>query len=324
VWLVEGAEGQQVMAKVMGDAEAEGRMVFRTTGRVHGLQGVADRRGDALVAWLHEQPGHCRVMVHGFDTRRKAWDKTPTILGTTADLSAAPCLAANDREHAMVLWAEGPGGPGDGLVASHYWPSDHIWSDRPVPVVSHAVRHHQVAMDDNGNALAIWVHAPYGQRSALEGSFYDVHRSEWTAPWILANGSAITSPRLVMNEAGEALAAWCQQVGQGASRLFAKAFRKGAWEAAAECLDPGYEPIQDFALALGPDGRAGVLIVVRGAKGDRVCIRIHEAAWTAPKVLGTAVNSVCTSPRVALCPQGLSALWLQGTGPQQALVQLDA
>ena len=169
-----------------------GHVVFRTPGLVRHLQVAVDRRGDALVVWLHEKVGRIEVMAHSFSTRGEAWEKEPVILGLPSDPMASPRLAANQREHAMVLW-EGQDSLFEGLLASHYWPSDRIWSDRPVPVVAHAAHHHQVAMDDHGNALALWIHAPYGQRGALEASFYNVQEGDWSEPVTLTTAQEISS-----------------------------------------------------------------------------------------------------------------------------------
>ena len=219
----------------------------------------------------------------------------------------------------MVLW-EVEGGTGEGLVASHYWPSDGIWSDRPVPVVSHATRHHQVVMDDLGNALALWVHAPRGARSSLEASYYDGQRCEWGAPEVLSAAQTFTHPRLVMTGEGEALAAWCQAEGHGASRLITKAFTQGAWEGGVECLELGHSPVREFALDLAPEGRAGLLAVHQGASGEWVSARLKQGSWAEPFVLAQAPGQLCAQPQIRLCPQGAAAIWIQGTGREGHLM----
>ncbi|WP_257304224.1 hypothetical protein [Geothrix campi] len=323
VWLADLGEERQILGKALGAGEDLGHVVFRTPGLVRHLQVAVDRRGDALVVWLHEKVGRIEVMAHSFSTRGEAWEKEPVILGLPSDPMASPRLAANQREHAMVLW-EGQDSLFEGLLASHYWPSDRIWSDRPVPVVAHAAHHHQVAMDDHGNALALWIHAPYGQRGALEASFYNVQEGDWSEPVTLTTSQEISSPRLIMNGEGEALAAWCQRESGGVSRLFSKAFRRRAWEPGVECLDQDEGRPHDYALDMGPDGRAGFLVVQRGATGDHVSLRTRQGVWSAPRIMGSAPGSICESPRLAMCPHGTSVLWTQGTGDEKTLVLVDS
>jgi len=319
IWQTRVGEELQVLGKTLGGEDDLAHVIFRTVGRIDHLQAAVDRRGNALVVWLLQQGERFEVMAQSFDLRGQAWEQAPTTLGLPSAPSVEPRIAVNNREHAMVLW-EVEGGSSEGLVASHYWPSDRIWSDRPVPVTSHATRHHQVVMDDAGNALALWIHAPYGQRSTIEASFYDGQRSEWSAPETLSTAHTFTLPRLVMCGHGEALAAWCQAEDHGASRLFAKAFRKGRWESGVECLESGHGPVQDFAMDLGPDGQAGLLAVHRGPEGDWVSARLGQGSWSDAFPLTHASPSPCLAPRIRLCSEGASALWVHGVGREGALM----
>jgi len=318
VWQVEGAGERQIHGRILDETDHISTMIFRTEGKIHHLQGAVDRRGNALVVWLLEQQGRIEVMAQAFDTRSQSWEQSPTTLGTPSSASVVPRVAVNHREHAMVLW-EVEDGPFQGLVASHYWPADRIWSDRPMPVVAYPTRHHRVVMDDLGNALALWIHAPYGQRSTLEASYYDGQRSEWGTPEILSNAQNFLSVKLVMAGNGNALAGWCQAEGHGASRLMTKAFRSGRWEAGMECLELGHGPVREFAIDLGQEGEAGLLAVHEGPDGDWVSARLRQRDWSASFPLLPASKMPCSSPRLRLCPQGASAMWIQGAGKQRSL-----
>ncbi len=323
LWLAEAAGERQVLGRILGGVESSTQVVFRTVGVVKHLQGAVDRRGNALVVWLLEVDGRTEVMAQAFDTRGSAWEQAPTTLGSSSAPAVAPRMAVNHREHAMVLW-EVEDGRSEGLVASHYWPSDGIWSDRPVPVVAQATHHHQVVMDDLGNALAVWVHAPYGQRSRLEASFYDGTRSEWGKPETLCSAQSFSALRLAMSGDGEALAAWCQGEGHGPARLFTRAFRKGGWDAGSECLELGHGPVQDLALALGAEGQAGLLATHRGPQGDWVSARLRQREWSEPFQLLPASRLLCSAPRLCLCAHGASALWIQGEGREHSLILAEA
>jgi len=322
LWLAMSGGERQLLGRILGGGEGESQVLFRTPGQVHHVQGAVDRRGNALVVWLLEAEGRCEIMAQSFDTRGKVWEQAPTTLGLPRAATVEPRLAANHREHAMVLWGSESGGQ-EGLVASHYWPSDRIWSDRPVPVVAHATRQHQVVMDDLGNALALWIHAPRGQRSRLEASYYDGQRCEWGAPEIISTAQTFTHPRLVMLGNGEALAAWCQAEGHGASRLITKAFTGGAWEAGVEFLELGHAPVREFGLDLGPEGRAGLIAVHQGPEGDSVSAWLRQGAWGEASVLAPASHLVCALPQIRLCPQGASAIWIRGTGPEGHLMLVE-
>lgn len=318
LWQAEVAGVRHIMGMVLGGGESMAHVIFKTEGRIQHLQAAVDRRGNALVVWLLETKGHSEVIAHAFDTRGLAWALEPTILGIPSSPAVEPRIAVNHREHAMVLW-EVQDPSFQGLVASHYWPSDRIWSDRPMPVVSHATSHHQVVMDDLGNALALWIHAPLGQQSTLEASFYDGCLFEWGEPEIVDNATSFSNPRLVMSGNGEALAAWCQLDGEGDTSLFVKTFRLGKWEADAYCLDLGPGEIRDFAIDLSEDGQAGLIAVQRGPEGDWVSAQLRKGDWSAPVQLVPPSAVPRSSPRIAICPQGASVLWLHGEGHKQSL-----
>ena len=318
IWQQEAAGERHVLGMILGSGGQSAQVVFRTTGKVQHLQAAVDRRGNALVVWLHEKDGSFDVMAQAFDTRGQTWEQRPTTLGLGSVVAVQPRIAVNHREHAMVLW-EVQEGAFEGLVASHYWPADRIWSDRPMPVVARATHQHQVVIDDLGNALALWINTPYGQRSTLEASFYDAHLSEWSEPEFLSSAQAFSLPRLVMTGNGEAMAAWCQGEGHGPSRLYAKSFLNRKWDANVECLELGREPVRDFTIAMGPEGAAGVIAVQQGTDGDRIFVRLRQGPWSAPVQLGATSQAPLSSPRLVLCPAGASALWMQGVGKHKAL-----
>jgi hypothetical protein len=318
LWQDRVAGERQILGQLLGGDDDQARVIYRTGGLIHHLQVAVDRRGSALVVWLLEQPGRLEVMAQAFDTRAMAWEQAPTTLGIPATLAVEPRIAVNHRAHAMVLW-EAAGERPEGLVASHYWPSERIWSDRPVPVVTHATQHHQVAMDDMGNALALWIHAPPGERGLLEASFYDELSSEWGDPEVLSSSNHFSPPKLTMTGGGEALAAWCQSGDHGASRLITRACVKGLWEDSAECLEQGHGPIRDFDIALGSRGQAGLLAVHHGPEGDWVSARLRQGEWSSSVPWVPGARAICSAPHIRLCPQGASAIWLQGQGRDLAL-----
>jgi hypothetical protein len=319
LWQAEVGGQRQILGRILGGGESMAQVIFRTEGRIQHLQAAVDRRGNPLVVWLLERQGQVEVMAQSFDTRGLSWENEPTTLGIPSAPLAAPRIAVNHRGHAMVLW-EAEDATFAGLVASHYWPQDRIWSDRAVPVVSQATRQHQVVMDDMGNALALWVHPPPGLPSLLEASFYDVRESTWSEPVRLGRGEGFSTPRLVMSGDGQALAAWFQGDDPGACRLYARPFAKGAWGAPVEFPGLGPGPVLDFDIGLGDAGEAGLIAVQDGFEGQRVWVRLRQGEWGEPMPLGVDARRPCSSPRLSFCPLGASALWLQGEGEARSLL----
>ena len=322
LWVARMEGEWQILGRTLGTGEDSAQVIHRTPEAVRHLQGAVDRRGNALVVWLQRSGDGEQVMAQAFDTRAAAWEQSPTALGAPGGVGASPRMAVNHREHAMVVW-EVQDDLFQGLVASHHWPNEHLWSDRPVPVVAHATHQHRVAMDDQGNAMALWIRPFQGERSVLESSHYEVQRGEWTEPQILATAPLLSHPQLGSSGDGLGCAAWCQSEGHGPARLMVREFRSGAWDAQATCLDQGHAPIREVALEMEARGSAGVLAIRETATGDQVVAWHLDGSWSQPRCFTPALRTRCTAPRLALCPGGASALWMQGEGADRALVMTE-
>jgi len=318
LWSTEEEAETHLLGMMLGAKESPTKTVFTAPGKIHHLQAAVDRRGNVLVVWHQEFRGSFEILALSFDIRAQAWEQEPTRLGPPSTHPLEPRLAVNHREHAMVLWQTDTE-EFQGLVACHYLPSERAWSDRPVPVVPRRSALHRVAIDDAGNALALWIHSPHGERSSLESSFYSVRSSQWSEPEILAKAHTFKSLQLAMAGGGEALAAWCQAEHSGTPRLFAKAFQDGAWEKEVERLDPGVGLVLDFAIAIEDQGNAGLLTLQQGPEGHQALVRWREGAWSSPSSLGAPSQTPLSDPHLTLCPLGASALWTLEGGKSRIL-----
>jgi len=312
-------EGEtHILGKPLDRKDSPGRIIYRTAGSIHHLQVAVDRRGNLLVLWLHESQGLFEILAQAFDIRSQSWEQEPVRLGPPSTRPLEPRLAVNHREHAMALWAAAGEGLA-GLVACHYLPSERAWSDQPVPVAERQTTLHRVAMDDAGNALALWIHSAQGTRCELESAFYDVRTSDWSEPQTLARAEAFHAPQLAMAGDGEALAAWCQGERSGIPRLFAKAFQKGRWENEVERLDPEYGQVHAFSIALGGTGRAALLSLQKGPDGYQALARVREDVWSLPSRLGAITRAPLAHPHLVLGPTGAAAIWTMDEGQSRTL-----
>jgi len=307
-----------LLGRVLGAKGNPTQTLFSTPGQIQHRQVAVDRRGNALVVWLQELQGHYEILAQSFDLRAQAWEQTPLRLGQPSSRPLEPRLAVNHREHGMVLW-QSEGDEFQGLVACHYLPSERAWSDRPVPVAHRRTSGHRVAIDDAGNALALWIHSAHGERCGLESAFYDVRTSQWSEPETLAKAHAFLNPKLALAGSGEALAVWCQAEDSGAPRLFAKAFQHGKWEREVERLDPGSGQVSDYAIAIESQGHAGLLALHYGPEGYQAVARWRDGAWSAPVRLGPMTQARISDPHLALCPRGAVALWTLDGGKDRIL-----
>lgn len=317
VWTSTDGEGEALMGWSLGRTQGLAQELFRTSGRILNLQSAVDRRGGVMTVWCHERDGAYEILAQTFDTRGGCWDPRPAQLGDPSTRSAGPGLAMNQRGHAMVVV---PTEQGEflGLGCFHYWPTDRIWSDRPVRVCAGRVLQHRVAMDAAGNALALVVGEESGERQQLLACRYDAHLSEWGDPVQLAAGRELRSLRIAMSPEGDAFAAWNQVESAGAPRLAGRHFRQGAWDAAVTTLESGLGAVTDLAVDLAADGRGTLLTCHRSPEGHRVFVR-ELADGAAPLPLGEAHPHPALHPRLVRHPGAAAAIWVQSVGDKGML-----
>lgn len=318
LWTAADADGAVLMGRPLNRSQALAHELFTTRGRIHHLQAAVDRRGSVMAVWCHQRDDRFEVLAQRFDTRSGEWERRPAQLGPRFTTARGLGLAMNLRGHAMVVM------PADddrfrGLVCCHYWPTDRIWSDHPVPVCPGRVSDHRVAMDAGGNAQALLIVDDADGRQSLFACGYDARSSEWGEPSLLAAGQGLGQLRLAMAPDGSAFAAWSQSESAGNPRLLGRWFQGGAWERTPMSLASGRGAATDFAVDVVGEGRGTLLVCQSAADGHQVCVRGLEDGAGAPVPLGPACSQPAVRPRLVHRPEGAVALWVQPNGDAATL-----
>ena len=320
-WILEGPTEKTIVGLPFDPAHgrASSRTLFRTFGDIRNLQIAVDRRGSAMVVWSHELDGEWETLAKRFDVRAKNWDEEPAHLGPKAKHPIEPRLAMNRRGQAIVVWGAETD-QADGLVAAFYLPTEKQWSDHPVLIAQGRIRGYQAAVDHPGNMIILWVNEDYGHRPALEAKLYSASLGDWAEPEVLATAHSFQQVRLAMTGTGEALAVWLQSEGTSLAFLHSKAYRTGAWEERITRLDSESGKVEEFAMALGSKGVAGLLCIAQRQDGHIPLLRDRHRAWDAPIPLSQRSKAPIDQPLLSLCPKGSAALWRMGEGKETRLV----
>jgi hypothetical protein len=137
------------------------------------------------------------------------WSGQVDITTTTVQLES-PELAVDPAGNAIAVWTEN-----DSVYASRYSAVQGTWGapleiDAAAAGAAHAPH---VGMDISGNAYAVWVQHD-GSVDSVYAARYDASSGQWSAPppLELAAGAA-QSPRIAVNDQGDAVAVWIQTVG---------------------------------------------------------------------------------------------------------------
>ncbi len=284
-------------------------------GAVSSLHTAMDPDGNIHVVWCREEAEGHQVYSTAYHAAEAAWDVEPRRLGEPAPRPLFPQLAVNDSGKGLIVWhTEGP--EGDRILACHYDPGSHAWSDRPTLVASERTTYLRMDMDPAGNALVLWVQEGSGGIQTLQASHLDGRTIEWTRSPLLSSGHRILWPQVGMDRQGRAHAAWRQEVA-GVMKLFAKRFVQGRWDSSRTLLVEDVGQSQAHTLSVNVLGHALVIWLQDQGPQRVVCLRRFDGkAWSPrPTVLSASSRSGFQDPGAVLSPSGrVAVIWRQGEG----------
>lgn len=252
-----------------------------------------------------------------FTTRDGAWSATATRLSAgTADVEQ-PDIAVDARGNAIAVWHQQDG------VMRNIWAARYErgtgWS-APFTIEQNAALADgpRVAMDAEGNAIAVWIQQYVGAPSLWASRFTPA--GGWEAPELveLMDGSAAVLPRIAMNAAGHAVVAWYQQ--EAVANIYVNRYVPGSGWQGVQSIEtyplPGYQPY----VAVTPDGTAVVAWRQRNA-ANLSDLAASSAApggtWSTPVLLESAVGNVETVDLAAAADGSVVAAWAQADGQFQ-------
>ncbi len=319
VWTVREGRSTRILARFLTESLAgESVTVATLVDEVTTLQGEVDRRGDAVLAWVRRTPEGHLVEALTYNRNLDLWDPTPTRLDGPLDQPTPLVLAPEPKGSALAVWNHHGGGY-EGLVASHYFGKERIWSDRPVGIAPALARSLDLTTDDHGNAILLYLSSE-GPRTALDACVFSAATYAWHGPHRLASAQEVSLPQVGMDRRGAGLAVWRQSETAGNARLFSRAFQGGKWAAAPEPLEGDMASGKAHAFALSGDAR-GVVIWAQAAPGatagaEGIFLRTFAHGRWDPQAqtLSTPTKYAHHSLCVAVAGEYTAALWLAGLG----------
>lgn len=212
-------------------------------------------------------------------------------------------VAISRTGDATAVWRQPDGGSSGGhLARASSRPAGGTWSP-PVTLGPGGRYAPSVAMDDDGNAIAVWERSKSGTEPARVLAARRTAGGSWSAePEILATASGEASfyaPVVVVDDAGDATAVWTQLVPSGGTPSVWAATRPvgGAWSSPKE-LDTN-----SACIFPAVDGAGAVTVLWRRVGGPgapwevRSAVRPRGGAWSPP----ATVHS--TDRRIGYCPE---------------------
>ncbi len=319
VWIEREARASRIMARFLTNGlEGETLTALTVPEEILSLQAVVDRRGDALLIWVRRSPAGLFVEAISYDNRTQAWDAAPARLDGPLGQPTPLGLVPGPKGSALAVWNH-QGGGYEGLVASHYFGKERIWSDRPVGITGALARSLELATDDQGNAVLLYLTGD-GGRVALDACVLSASTHTWHGPTRLASALDVTQPKAAMAKGGAALAVWRQSEVAGITRLFSRSFQAGKWAPRPEPLEGDMGSGRAHAFALSQEAQGTVIWAqpMPGATGGAEGIYMRTFAhgkWSPNAMpLGTPSKFAQHSLCVDVVGEHTAAIWLSGVG----------
>ena len=198
----------------VGTGWAAASMITTDTSPATGIEVTADAAGNVIAIWSQTGPsGYYAVRAARLDDATGVWSMPTTLSDGTRNASYAK-PSVNTKGDAVVVWYE----DNKGLYASNFTAATASWSPRfylPGTLAPTFPTHQSTAIDDSGNAMAIWLQFV---GSTLQRVFYSrlvAGLGTWTTPAPLMtdpNAYSVDPPAIALDAAGFATAVWHQRI----------------------------------------------------------------------------------------------------------------
>jgi len=287
---------------------------------------VVAANGSGLVVWSETVGAHSAIRA-----RFLLGNSGAAVTLSTAGDAGLPKIAIDAVGDAIVVWTQYENARND-IWASRYAATARTWS-MPIRIsASSAVADANVpdaAVDDAGNAVVVW-HQGDGRTNHFDvwSARYTAATDLWTAPALASDGvNSAYNPHVAVNGAGQGLAAWVQQQGDGTTvsngpqDIWGRFASTGTWgtgsrlNGVAGDVDWVYGQV---AVALDSQGHGFALWV----QGSGVLPFVVHAArfagasgWQPSAVITSNALDNCYGPHLAFDSTGNAvAVWQQQTG----------
>ena len=178
--------------------------------------------GDAIVVWYQTDDTIYSIYAAKYWSSNDTWSDA-VLLEDKSDDTNEPQIAMNDEGDAIAVWHQG-NGTCSNIYAAKYWSSNDTWSD---PVLLGAASSYaicpQIAMNDDGDAMAVWYHYYSGSPNHVYAAKYWSSNDTWSDAVLLDASGYALYPQIAMNDDGDAIAVWYQKDGSYTS-IYAAAY----------------------------------------------------------------------------------------------------
>ena len=258
----------------------------------------------------------------------KAWTHPSSIsdnISQDGQHASAPQVAMDNNGNAIITWYQSNGTHYQ-IFKSEYrsgsWTHPSSLSDNISPDGQIALLH-QVAMDDNGNAIITW----YQSDGTNDQIFKSEYRSgSWTHPSSLSDnispdGEGAVDSQVAMDNNGNAIITWYQSDGTN-SQIFKSEYRSGSWthpSSLSDNISPDGQSAIDPQVVMDNNGNAIITWYESDGLKDQIFkSEYRSGSWTHPFNNSDNISrdlEHANAPQVAMDNNGNAIItWYQSNG----------
>ena len=277
-----------------------------------------DTSGNALAVWT-QLGGDIWANRYIAGTGTGTGWGTAVVIDNRADAASSPQIAFDTNGNALAVWIQSDG-TRDNIWAKRYiagtgtgtgWAADAVLIGNTLGPASSP----QIAVDTNGNALAVWTQSDGTQNNILANRYR--FNSVWEGVVPIGNiTGAASSPQIAFDTNGNALAVWTQLDGTRNDIWANRYTSSNVWGTAAliETNDTGNASTPQIAFdtsgnALAVWGQIGGTISSFKIWANRYTL---NSGWGTAELIDAPSDGTASSPQIAFDASGNAlAVWMQ-------------
>jgi len=301
--LIDGQIGWQVAELIETDNPGSARLP----------QIAFDANGNAMAVWYQLDGTHNSIWANRY-TPGSGWGAPELIENNNAGHAYRPQIAFDANGNALAVWDQHDGSRYS-IWANRYTAGSGWGTAEPIESGTDNAHRSQIALDANGNALAVWYQSD-GTRNNIWANRYTPGSGWGYAERIETDDAGdAEDPQIAIDADGNAMAVWSQSDGTR-NNIRANRYTPGSGWGTAERIETGGDDAYSPQIALDANGNA--LAVWRQYDGTRYNIWANR--YTAGSGWGTAelietVSGDAYFPKVAIDANGNAlAVWYQSDG----------
>ncbi|MFT3736311.1 MAG: hypothetical protein QM776_15035 [Rhodocyclaceae bacterium] len=276
---------------------------------------AVDANGNAVASWYQGdgRNNHFDAWYARLNSGTGIWS-APALVSDGVNSAFDARVAVNSNGQGMLVWEQEQGdgttvsnGPRDIWARSIHSATGALGSSVKINAVAGNIDdvygQVAVAMDANGNGMALWVQRAGASPYVIQAARYAASGS-WGASAVITHNVLDNNygPRFGFDASGNAIAVWQQQTGVGAYGGYNRYVAGVGWGTSGQFVDESLGDVYDPRIAVNGNGNATAVwyqwnISTPGASIDVRSNRFLNGSWGTPQLLGsTGTDGYMTYP----------------------------